>query len=190
MIKGLYDFCSHWSAHGSVWLYSDPHFDDEDLPLMIPGWLGSQEQIDSINRYAFKNDYLVFLGDIGNPEWLRKLKCQNLIAVLGNHDRGVSYYSDYFESVYDGPLFISDRILLSHEPVSDTPFCFNFHGHSHGQTETDLRHMNVCADVINFSPVNLGSVIKSGVLKDIPTIHRLAIDKQIHEKDIKKRNQM
>lgn len=182
MIKGLYDFCSHWSAHGSVWLYSDPHFDDEEMSQVIPGWIGSQEQIDSINKYAFKNDYLVFLGDIGNPEWLRKLKCQNLIAVLGNHDRGVSYYSDYFESVYDGPLFISDRILLSHEPIDDTPFCFNFHGHTHCQGNKDDKHMNLCADVIGYKPISLGAVIKSGALSKIPKIHRLAIERQRYEK--------
>lgn len=189
MIRGLYDFATPWSAKGSVWLYSDPHFDDEDMVELL-GYPPPEVQVDNINKVAFKNDHIIFLGDMGNPEWLRKLKCKNLVCVLGNHDKGASYYADYFKDIFTGPVFISDRILLSHEPVRDTPFCFNFHGHCHGQTENDWQHMNVCADVINFSPVNLGSVIKSGVLKDIPTIHRLAIDKQIHEKDIKKCNQM
>lgn len=189
MIKGLYDFCSHWSAHGSVWLYSDPHFDEEDM-MQICDYPTSAEQIENINKVAFKQDYLVILGDIGNAEWLRKLKCKNLIAVLGNHDKGASHYADYFETIFTGPVFISDRILLSHEPVYDTPFCFNFHGHSHDKFENDATHMNLCANVINYTPVNLGKMIKSGILSDIPSIHRLAIDKQIYEKDQKKCNQM
>ena len=185
MIRGLYDFATPWSANGSVWLYSDPHFDDEDMVELF-NYLSPEEQIANINKKVFKNDHLILLGDIGNPEWLRKLKCQKLIAVLGNHDRGASFYADYFETIFTGPVFISDRILLSHEPIYDTPFCFNFHGHCHGGADRDGTHMNLCADVIGYTPVNLGKLIKSGVLSNIPSVHRLAIDKQIYEKNNKK----
>lgn len=176
MIDSLYGFARRWSETGSVWLYSDPHFGDPDQKLMDKNWLPDDEQAEILRRCCNKTDTLVILGDIGNPEYLSKLRCY-LVCVLGNHDRGKSYYRDYFDEIYDGPIFIGDRILLSHEPV-DLPFCFNIHGHCHGGEMLTENHLNVAADVIGYKPVSLGKVIKSGVLKGIPTIHRLAIDKQ------------
>ena len=37
--------------------------------------------------------------------------------------------------------------------------------------------MNVCSDVIGYTPVNFNQFIKSGHLKEIDTIHRTTIDK-------------
>ena len=39
MIATLYDKFKPWSAGGSVWIFSDPHFEDPDCPLMNPGWI-------------------------------------------------------------------------------------------------------------------------------------------------------
>lgn len=176
MIDSLYGFARRWSETGSVWLYSDPHFGDPDQKLMDKNWLPDDEQAEILRRCCNKTDTLVILGDIGNPEYLSKLRCY-LVGILGNHDRGKSFYRDYFDELYDGPVFISNKILLSHEPIN-MPCAYNIHGHCHGGVvNEDERHMNVAADVIGFTPVSLGVVIKSGVLKDIPTIHRLAIDK-------------
>jgi calcineurin-like phosphoesterase family protein len=37
-----------------------------------------------------------------------------------------------FDEVYEGPLIISDKIILSHEPIENCPpFLFNIHGHDH-----------------------------------------------------------
>ena len=143
---------------------------------MDKNWISDDEQAEILRRCCNKTDTLVILGDIGNPEYLSKLRCY-LVCVLGNHDRGKSYYRDYFDEIYDGPVFIGDRILLSHEPIN-LPFCFNIHGHDHGGEFLTNGHMNVAANVVGYEPVSLGKAIKSGILKGIPTIHRLAIDKQ------------
>ena len=37
---------------------------------------------------------------------------------------------------------------------------------------------NVCED----TPINLGKIIKEGVLSDIPSIHRMTIDRQVERK--------
>lgn len=176
MIDSLYGFARRWSETGSVWLYSDTHFGDPDQKLMDKNWLPDDEQAEILRRCCNKTDTLVILGDIGNPEYLSKLRCY-LVGVLGNHDRGKAYYRDYFDEIYDGPVFIGDRILLSHEPIN-LPFCFNIHGHDHGGEFLTNGHMNVAANVVGYEPVSLGKAIKSGILKGIPTIHRLAIDKQ------------
>lgn len=175
MIDGLYGFARRWSETGSVWVYSDPHFGDKDRYMIDQDWLPDEDQAKMLKKYCNKMDTLVILGDIGNPEYLKNLRCY-LVGVLGNHDKGKSFYRDYFDELYDGPVFISDRILLSHEPI-DLPFCFNIHGHCHGGELLTDKHLNVAADVVRYKPLNLGKIIKSGVMKGIPTIHRIAIER-------------
>lgn len=87
-----------------------------------------------------------------------------------------SYDNKLFDEVYEGPLFISDRILLSHEPI-EYPFALNIHGHDHSNRElTTSPHLNVCAEHIGYTPVCLSTLIKNGALKDISNIHRNCIE--------------
>ena len=90
-----------------------------------------------------------------------------------------------FDEVYEGVLAISDKIILSHEPV-DIPFMFNLHGHDHSNWYKGKQHLNLCAEHINYTPVSLGEIIKSGVLSKIPNIHRVTIDKAVERKGKKK----
>ena len=86
------------------------------------------------------------------------------------------YDNKLFDEVYEGPLFISDRILLSHEPI-EYPFALNIHGHDHSNRElTTSPHLNVCAEHIGYTPVCLSTLIKNGALKDISNIHRNCIE--------------
>ena len=177
MIKGLYGFAREWSKTGSVWLYSDPHFDDEDSKLMDPMWPDPDEQIQNLKACCHKPDTLVLLGDVGDPEYIEELKCYKVL-LLGNHDKGKSHYTPYFDEVYEGPLFISDRILLSHEPLPSLPYVLNIHGHDHSGWHSNENGINVCSNLIEWMPLSLGKLIKDGVVANIPTIHRWAIDKR------------
>lgn len=38
------------------------------------------------------------------------------------------------------------------------------------------KHINLAANVCGYTPVSLGKLIKEGVLADIKSIHRFAID--------------
>ena len=109
------------------------------------------------------------------------------ILLLGNHDaRGA--YKDVFDEVYAGPLFIAEKILLSHEPVYGLKWCLNIHGHDHNNVEAyeeGCKHINLAANVCGFKPINLGKLIESGILADIDGIHRFTIDKRLKEKGIK-----
>lgn len=193
MIPSLYEKFKDYSKTGSVYIISDTHFDDEDCKLMNPDWIPPQEHIDKINQIVFKGDTLIHLGDVGNPKWLDKIKCKNRILIKGNHDSGSKNYEKYFKEIYEGPLFISDKILLSHEPVIGLKFCVNIHGHCHNgemvYTDDFLgKHINLASDVVNFELFNLGKEIKKGLLSDIDSIHRLTIDRAtlnpLHKKDI------
>jgi calcineurin-like phosphoesterase family protein len=224
MIEQLYKCFQHWSEKGTVWVYSDPHFNDNEAAGY--GRISDEEQLKLINSKVGKNDTIIFLGDIGDMDFIRKIKGYKVL-ICGNHDLGVSKYqkqraylkyafdeyskeeiikilnncypnysvtideehnisvspfhywsiildNKLFDEVYAGPLFIGEKLLLSHEPI-DFPFALNLHGHCHnGQQNTN--HINCCSNVINYTPISLNQICKSGVLKRIETLHRTTID--------------
>jgi len=91
-----------------------------------------------------------------------------------------------FDEVYEGPLMIGERLLLSHEPIEQN-YALNIHGHVHDlHHKDDTYHLNVCADAINYTPICLNHLIKSGRMANISSIHRKTIDKATDRK--RKRN--
>ena len=184
MIETLYEVFRHWSDGGSIYILSDLHFADSDCKMMDPNWITPGKQLELINNMVRKNDTFVCLGDVGDPKYVSMIKAGRKILLLGNHDaRG--RYKELFDEVYTGPLFISEKILLSHEPVYGLPWCLNIHGHDHSGTEDywdGCKHINVAANVCGYVPINLGKIIKDGLLADIENIHRLTINKAIEKK--------
>lgn len=250
----LYDCFKHWNSFDSIWLFSDPHFSDPDCKLMDPNWPTPEEQVKIINSKVSKKDCIIFLGDIGNTEYIKQIKGYKIL-ITGNHDLGVSNYKrkidkefikvsdevmndpnfnecrlngnfevinkkivrkyleeyktkkdfagisdvetdtrrgDYltitydnklFDEVYDGQLFINDKILLSHEPVV-LPFALNVCGHCHGKEQSIYRpgfyaRVNLAADVINYTPVRLDKLVEE---YKVTTQHRLTIDSATEKK--------
>ena len=229
---GVYDiFNTNWCGQ-TVWIYSDPHFDDPDLEKVIKR-PNSMELVQKINEKVGRKDTIIFLGDISNIEYIRMIRGKKIL-IMGNHDAGASNYKrvksqfifdkdiyskeevrirlmthypgwkitinethDFhkpfsrwaaeadnclFDEVYEGPLTIGEKIILSHEPV-DASWALNIHGHVHDKVESDNQHFNVCADVIDYTPINLNRLLKSGgLLGKIETIHRQCINKAIKRK--------
>jgi calcineurin-like phosphoesterase family protein len=179
MITTLYKPFQKWSDGGSVYVLSDLHFADPDCKMMDAEWITPDEQVEIINSKAGTGDTFLCLGDVGDISYVEKIKAYRKILILGNHDRK-GECSGVFDEVYEGPLFISDKILLSHEPIEGLSWCLNIHGHDHNGTEfqsEDCRHLNLAANVCGYTPVNLGQLIKDGILADIVDIHRQAINK-------------
>ena len=225
-IAGLYKIFDHWHQTGTVWVYSDPHFNDPDLPNRP----SAEEQVQHINSKCGKADTLIILGDVGDISYVPQLRAKYKILIMGNHDAGRTnyerhrYYKKFgmelyskeqalvemtkkypncryrveeihntqfepfkfwyieadnglFDEVYEGPLMIAEKLILSHEPV-DVPWAFNIHGHTHHRSyKNDKRHFCACADHLDFYPMNFNQFMKSGKLAHIETIHRETIDK-------------
>ncbi len=185
MIPTLYKTFQHWSETGSVYILSDLHFADDDCKQMDPEWIEPEEQVKRINDMVMKLDTFVCLGDVGNAKYLADIKARKKILLLGNHDNRADY-KDYFQEIYTGPLFIADKILLSHEPVHGLPWCLNIHGHDHNQVEPyadGCKYLNLAANVCGYRPINLGKLIKGGILADITSIRRMTIDRAIARKE-------
>ena len=178
MIKSLYPLFYKWCEHGSIYIISDTHFDDSDCKYMDPNWITPNEHIKIIKSIVRKSDTLIHLGDVGNASYLDEISGYKVL-LTGNHDIKAKV-EDHFNEVYTGPLYISDRILLSHEPIYGVEeFCINIHGHCHGAKYEEYRHINLASDVANFTVFNLGVEINRGLLSKIPNYHRITIDKAI-----------
>ena len=229
-IAGLYKIFDHWHAQGTMWIYSDPHFNDPDLKKGIER-PSADELIQKINSKVGRKDTIVILGDICDIEYVKKIRGYKVL-IMGNHDSGrtnyerqwwkewfdkdkfqkdeallemqkmypgcrytideeYSFHSPFeswvitadnmlFDEVYEGPVMIAEKLILSHEPV-DVPWAFNIHGHDHAGKKRK-NHLNVCSDVIGHVPVNMNQFMKSGALAHIDTIHRDTIDKATERK--------
>jgi len=227
MKKKLYSTFNHWfyadgqKEPGEIYFYSDPHFSDEEMKYLRKNYIGDEEQVKKINSKIGKNDTIVFLGDIGNTDFIKKIRGYKVL-IMGNHDKGPSnyrrvekfiskdeynsmseeekkefsrvrevsnlpncdfterlYYLDncLFDEVYDGPLFISNKILLTHAPIKyDNGL--NIHGHDHSNRDfVDDLHLNVCAENINYTPISLSSIIKSGRLAHILDLNAATVER-------------
>ena len=175
MITSLYETFRKWSSTGSVYIISDTHFDDFDCKYMDPNWITPQEHMEIIKKSVRKSDTLIHLGDVGVAAYLDELKCYKVL-ITGNHDV-LSKVASHFNEVYTGPLFIADRIVLSHEPIIGLErFALNIHGHNHGREPLLPNHINLAANVYNYQVFNLGESIKKGLLSQIDNIHRITID--------------
>ena len=258
------------NKNGSIKIYSDPHFGniecykmrhlvdipdkkdylnkfkDSDSFESYESFVSKEvikadlEQIKNINKEVGKNDTIIFLGDIGDVECIKKIKGYKIL-IMGNHDKGASNYkrvieylphkhmdnydilvpvvykgignidikdtlvkhyaieredkdiitfdNHLFDEVYEGPLMINDRVILSHEPIAVPEYMYNIHGHVHNKDyKGDNNHLNVCAESINYKPVDILSLFKKRILKNIHTIHRETIDKTIDRKEKKEGN--
>lgn len=236
MYKSLYDIFKKWTCtdgvhQNAVYIYSDPHFNDDETKALRKNYVGDDEQVRRINSRVNKNDTIIFLGDIGDLDFIRKIRGYKVL-IMGNHERGASNYirkiktipglfaipqnkklpytfdeynscekvrlaveksypgllyvedrnitvdNHLFDEVYEGPLMVNDRLILSHEPIEGLPkYMFNIHGHDHSRWYKADNALNVCAEHINYTPVNLLSLLKNGLLKDTLSIHRTAINR-------------
>ena len=163
MIESLYKPFQKWSEKGGIFVFSDPHFEDEDLVNAYDDRPSADELVRRINSKVGKCDTLICLGDVGALSYVPFLRGYKVL-VMGNHDAGRTLYerkvytarysaSEYtknealntikilrpnckytirknpfeewvveadnclFSEVYEGPVMISPKLMLSHEPI-------------------------------------------------------------------------
>ena len=157
----LYQPFQHWMDGKSLWFFSDTHFGDSDCLLMDKTWPSPEEQVEIINNIVPVNATLVLLGDVGNDAdiWIGSIHAKNKVLVMGNHDQ--KSVCNIFDEAYRGPIFISPKILLSHEPIPGLNFCLNIHGHDHDPAHwIDEHGINLAANVCGYEPISLQTIIK------------------------------
>ena len=155
-LPGIYDAFQHWGEQ-TVWIYSDPHFSDEDLEYGIKNRPSDEEQIRRINAKAGRKDTLIILGDVGNIECVRKLRAGRKVLICGNHDLGATRYKrEVVKEIYDADIWNQDSAIADMRAkhpgwkvwcVEDYEFHVPFH------------RWNIYADNMLFDEVYEGALI-------------------------------
>ena len=108
------------------------------------------------------------LGDFGSPDYLylsdmiRNIGAKS-IFLYGNHDEqaNLSLFQQHFDEVYLYPVYLSQKLVVSHFPVAVYDDTINIHGHTHGSRLKDLNHVCASIHVANYQPItdkNLDSI--------------------------------
>lgn len=111
------------------------------------------------------DDTFYFLGDWGHLEGELNDKLMNAfdkascrkIAIKGNHDKEqqIDEMRQFFDEIYDYPLFIADRVVLSHRPqIQADKSCLNVSGHLHSATLNLPNYINASIHVNRYQPVS------------------------------------
>jgi len=100
------------------------------------------------------------LGDFGS---LHFLFTSNLIRetgaksyfIYGNHDKleDLDTFKKYFDQVYRYPVYLSQKLVVSHFPVAVWPDSINIHGHLHSAKLQDINHVCASIHVANYHPI-------------------------------------
>ena len=108
------------------------------------------------------------LGDFGSLDYLylsdmiRDTGAKS-IFLYGNHDEqaNLSLFQQHFDEVYLYPVYLSQKLVVSHFPVAVYDDTINIHGHTHGSRLKDLNHVCASIHVANYQPItdkNLDSI--------------------------------
>ena len=104
---------------------------------------------------------LWFLGDFGDPQylWLFNLLRENGIYtnfLYGNHDKEdvLTDLDQYVDNIYRYPVFLSQKLVVSHYPVAVYEDTVNVCGHLHGSKLKDKNHVIASIHVANYQPIS------------------------------------
>ena len=155
-LPGIYDAFQHWGEQ-TLWIYSDPHFSDEDLEYGIKNRPSDEEQIRRINAKAGRKDTLIILGDVGNIECVRKLRAGRKVLIMGNHDSGASNY----KRVVEKKIFDQDKVSMDEaRAIMETNFPnWRIHIEESWEMQAPFKRWIAYADNLLFDEVYEGALI-------------------------------
>ena len=156
-----------------TYVISDLHFGHKNMAL-YRGFKTLEEHdqyiIDRWNSLVHKGDSVWILGDISMEKATEYYKLGLLKGhkkvVLGNHDLPKPSHNrkmlEYVNSISGAVTNKNRGYILTHIPIHPFElerFNVNIHGHVHANTINDSRYVNVCCEVIDYTPVLLNDLI-------------------------------
>ena len=112
MVTGLYNIFNRLWGMQTIWLYSDPHFGETEEESGLANKPTDAEQVQRINSKVGRKDTIIFLGDIGDPSWLKGIRGYKVL-ITGNHDTGISNYQrNRFQRSFDADEWQKDEVYL------------------------------------------------------------------------------
>lgn len=132
--------------------------------------------IDLIKSWANKwasGSTLYYLGDFGNIDYLPVFNflrryCIKVVFIAGNHDAAKDYdkIKEYVDEFYEYPIYLSDKLVVSHYPVAVYENQINVHGHTHGAKLVDDNHIAASIHVAKYIPISEDNI--NGTFGKIP----------------------
>ena len=162
-----------------IWLTSDTHFHHKNILKYEPDArpFASIEEMDSAliqrwNERVMPEDIVFHLGDFAFAgstfikDTLPMLKGHKFL-MMGNHDRGrkSEFWLDAgFERVFDRPIVLDDRFVLSHEPLAEIPpGKVNIYGHVHSSphfSTFEPHRLCVCVERWDCHPIEYDAALR------------------------------
>lgn len=113
-----------------------------------------------IAEKAKNGDEFWHLGDWGDLSYLWVINMLNdahmdTHFILGNHDAAadIPEFEKYFMEVHQYPVYLSNKLVFSHEPVGTWESVINVHGHLHGSIIDAPNYINASIHVTGYKPV-------------------------------------
>lgn len=113
-----------------------------------------------IGKKLKPGDEFWHLGDFGDISYLYVM---NYIGqpyvkthfIFGNHDKleNLFDFKTWFDEVYQYPVYLSHKLVFSHEPVGVWESVINVHGHLHGSILNAPNYINASVHVTGYKPI-------------------------------------
>jgi len=166
-------------------IISDTHFGHENIlrferkgrfktiaehdEVILEVWKKCLRRLKSSDTFYFLGDFCVkgleslYVERLLLP--MHEAPCKK-VMIMGNHDKDIDKELLYglFDEVYDYPIYISNRVVLSHFPCAVYDSQVNVHGHTHGMELYDTNHICASVHVNRYAPVS-SQVVESTVGK-------------------------
>lgn len=120
---------------------------------------------------------LYYLGDFGDIKYLwlfdvLRSAGMRVVFLYGNHDSESDYeeIALHVDEIHRYPIFLSKKLVISHEPVAVYEDTINVHGHLHGSVLRDKNHINVSLHVVGYKPITMQYV--NNRFSDLPKYTR------------------
>lgn len=159
---------------GNIFVISDLHFGHRNMAIRR-GFSSAEEHDQHIitqwNKTVTKRDTIWILGDISMERSTEYHKLSLLKGikkiVLGNHDMCKPSHNvellKHVNSVCGAVTDTKKGYIFTHIPIHPNEFYrfkVNIHGHVHENTLEDNRYINVCCEVIDYTPQLLNDILK------------------------------
>ena len=113
-----------------------------------------------IGKKLKPGDEFWHLGDFGDISYLHVM---NYIGqpyvkthfIFGNHDKleNLFDFKTWFDEVHQYPVYLSHKLVFSHEPVGVWENVINVHGHLHGSVLNAPNYINASVHVTGYKPI-------------------------------------
>ena len=119
-----------------------------------------EAMIRTLCRKLKPGDEVWNLGDFGclnnlyTVDWIKKTGAKAYF-LYGNHDRqsDLSQFEHYFDQVFLYPVYLSQKLVVSHYPVGVWPDTVNVCGHLHGAELQTSNYICASVHVADYQPI-------------------------------------